>query len=95
MKYTMSTKELVRLTVIKGAIDGAYTVKQAALKLGVSTRRVKQLKKEVREQGNGAVIHGNSWRHPANATGEAIRAKIIALNKSGAYQQANFTQKMA
>jgi uncharacterized protein YaiE (UPF0345 family) len=27
MKYTMSTKERVRLTVIKGTIDGAYTVK--------------------------------------------------------------------
>jgi hypothetical protein len=38
MKYTMSTKYLARLAVIKGAIDGAYTVKQAALKLGVSPR---------------------------------------------------------
>jgi transposase len=91
MKYTMSTKELARLAIIKGAIDGAYTVKQAALKLGVSTRRVKRLKKDVREQGEGAVIHGNSGRHPANVTGEAIRVKIIALKKSRAYQQANFT----
>jgi uncharacterized protein YaiE (UPF0345 family) len=33
MKYTMSTKELARLAVIKGAIDVAYTVKQAARKL--------------------------------------------------------------
>jgi hypothetical protein len=51
----------------------------------------KSLKKAVREQGYGAVIHGNSGRHPANVTGEAIRAKIIALKKSGAYQKANFT----
>ena len=87
----MSTKELARLTVIKGAIDGAYTVKQAARKLGVGTRRVKSLKKAVREQGDGAVIHGNSGRHPANVTDEAIRAKIIALKKNGAYEQANFT----
>jgi hypothetical protein len=56
MKYTMNTKELARLPVIKGAIEGAYTVKQAVRKLGVSTRRVKQLKKDVREQGDGAVI---------------------------------------
>jgi hypothetical protein len=49
------------------------------------------LKKDVKEQGGGAVIHGNSGRHPAKVTGEAIRAKIIALKKSGAYQQANFT----
>jgi transposase len=91
MKYTMNTKELARLAIIKGAIDEAYTVKQAALKLGVSARWVKQLKKDVREEGDGAVIHGNSGRHPANVTSEEIRAKIIALKKSGAYQRANFT----
>jgi transposase len=91
MKYTMSTKELARLTVIKGAIDGAYTVKQAAGKLGISARRVKSLKKAVREQGDGAVIHGNSGRHPANVTDERIREKIIALKKGGAYRKANFT----
>jgi hypothetical protein len=33
MKYMMRTKELARLAVIKGAIDGAYTAKQAARKL--------------------------------------------------------------
>jgi hypothetical protein len=49
MKYTMSTKERTRLTVIKGTIDGSYTVKQAAWKLGMSTRWVKRLKQAVRE----------------------------------------------
>lgn len=87
----MSTKELARLTVIKGAIDGVYTVKQAARKLGMSTRWVKHLKRAVREQGDGAVIHGNAGRHPANVTGEGIREKIPALKKSGAYRNANFT----
>jgi transposase len=87
----MSMKELARLAVIKSAIDGAYTVEQAALKLGVSTRQVKRLKKDVGEQGDGAVIHGNSGRHPANVTGEAIRAKIIALKKTDTYRKANFT----
>ncbi|MFP3090299.1 helix-turn-helix domain-containing protein, partial [Treponema sp. TIM-1] len=87
----MSTKELARLTVIKGAIDGAYTVTQVARKLGMSTRWVKSLKKAVREQGDGAVIHGNAGRHPANTTDEGIRKKILALKKSEPYQQANFT----
>jgi transposase len=91
MKYTMSTKELARLTVIKSVIDGTYTVKQAARKLGVSTQRVKNLKKAVREQGNGAVIQGNSGRHPSHGTSEAIRAKITALKKSDAYRKMNFT----
>jgi hypothetical protein len=38
MKYMMNTKEPARLTVINGAIDGVCTVKQAAGKLGISTR---------------------------------------------------------
>jgi transposase len=54
MKYMMNTKELARLTVIKGAIYGVYTAKQAARKLGMSVRWVKHLKKAVREQGEGA-----------------------------------------
>jgi hypothetical protein len=53
MKYIMNTKELARLTVIKGAIDGVYTAKQAARKLDMSVRWVKHLKKAVREQGGG------------------------------------------
>jgi hypothetical protein len=40
MKYMMSTKELARLVVIKGAIDGVSTVRQAAPKPGSSTRWV-------------------------------------------------------
>ncbi|MDR2079937.1 MAG: ISNCY family transposase [Treponema sp.] len=86
----MSTKEPARLTVIKGAIDGACTVKQVARKLGVSTRWVKSLKQAARERGGGAVIHGNSGRHPVNAADEAIQKKITALKKSGPYGKANF-----
>jgi hypothetical protein len=35
----MSAKELARLAIIKSATGGAYTVKQAVRKLGVSTRQ--------------------------------------------------------
>jgi hypothetical protein len=56
----MSTKGLSRLAVIKSATGGAYAAKQAARKPGISARWVKALKKAVREQGDGAVIHGNA-----------------------------------
>jgi hypothetical protein len=56
MKYTMNAKELARLAVIKGAIDGAYTVKQVDRRLGVSMRRVKSLEKAVWEHGDADVI---------------------------------------
>jgi transposase len=64
MKYMMSKGELGKLTVIQGAVDVAYTVKEAAQRLQLSERRIKQLKKRFREQGEAAVIHGNAGKHP-------------------------------
>jgi hypothetical protein len=62
-------------------IDGAYTVKQAAGKLGISARWVKALKKAGRSFTEALT------RHPANATDEGLRKKIIALKKSDKYQK--------
>jgi transposase-like protein len=41
MTYTMNKAELGKLSVIQGAVDGAYTVKEAARRLGLSERRIK------------------------------------------------------
>ncbi|MDR3343924.1 MAG: helix-turn-helix domain-containing protein, partial [Treponema sp.] len=54
----MSKAALGKLALIQGAIDGAYPVSEAARRLGLSERRVKQLKRQMREEGEGAVIHG-------------------------------------
>ena len=86
----MSKKELGKLVVIQGAVDGTYTVREAAVRLKVSERRIKQLKREFRARGEAAVIHGNSGKHPANYTDEGLRKKIIDLKKSSAYEEANF-----
>ena len=87
----MSKEALGKLALIEGAVEGRYTVKEIALRLGLSERRIKQLKKRFREQGESVVIHGNSCRHPANYTDENLREKIIALKKSEDYSQTNFT----
>jgi transposase len=91
MKYTMSRKELARLTVIQGTIEGVYTVSEAAKRLHLSERRIKQLKQKVRDQGEGAVIHGNSGKHPANYKDDELRSRIIKLKKSREYTDTNFT----
>jgi transposase len=91
MKYTMSKGKLGKLTVIQGAVEGVCIVKEAARRLHLSERRIKQLNKQFREQGEGAVIHGNAGKHPANYTGEALRRRIIALKQSSCYEQTNFT----
>jgi transposase len=79
------------MALLKGAVEGRYTVMEVARRLNLSARRVKQLKKAFREQGEIAVIHGNSGRHPANYTEEALRAKTITLKKSVTYKDTNFT----
>jgi transposase len=91
MKTTMSHKEAGRLRVIEGALAGKYTNRQAALKLGVSVRQIQKLKKKVREQGDAGIIHGNSGRSPKNATDEALKERIVALQKTPRYRKINFT----
>jgi transposase len=73
----MSKAELGKLTVIQGAVDGACAVKEAAQRLQLSERRIKQLKKRFREQGEAAVIHGNAGKHPANYTDEHLRRRSL------------------
>jgi transposase len=60
----MNKDELGKLAVIRGAADGVCTVKEAARRLHLSGRRIKQLKKRFREQGEGTVIHRNAGKHP-------------------------------
>jgi transposase InsO family protein len=87
----MSQEELGRLALIQGAIDGKYTAGYTAKRLGISERHVKRLKRAVREQGAGAVVHGNSGRHPVNYKDDEVRRRIIGLKQSGAYAETNFT----
>ena len=87
----MSKEALGKLALIQGAVEGRYTVSEVALRLNLSHRRVKQMKKDFREQGETAAIHGNSGRHPSNYTDEKLRDKIICLKKTEIYRGANFT----
>jgi transposase len=91
MKYMMSERAVGKAAVIQGAVEGHYTVKVAAAKLRISERQAQRLKKAFRERGVEVFVHGNSGRHPANYRKDELRARIIALKKSGDYADTNFT----
>ena len=55
----LKQKDLKRATLIEACIKGECTVKQVAAALGISERRVKQIKKEVKENGVKSIQHGN------------------------------------
>ena len=91
VEYLMlKPKELKRATLIEACINGQCTVKQVATILGLSERRVKQIKKEVKENGVKSIQHGNRGRKPKNTIPDETKKKILELRSSYEYELSNF-----
>ena len=86
----LKEKDLKRATLIEACIKGKCTVKQVATALGLSERRVKQIKKEVKENGVKSIQHGNRGRKPKNAIPDETKKKILELRSSYEYELSNF-----
>ena len=83
-------KDVKRATLIEACIKGQCTVKQVATALGISERRVKQIKKEVKENGIKSIQHGNRGRKPKNTISNETRKRILELRSSYEYEISNF-----
>ena len=86
----LKQKDLKRATLIEACIKGQCTIKQVALALGLSERRVKQIKKEVKENGVKSIQHGNRGRKPKNTISDETKNKILELRRSYEYEISNF-----
>ena len=86
----LKQKDLKRATLIEACIKGQCTVKQVATALGLSERRVKQIKKEVKENGIKSIQHGNRGRKPKNTISDETRKRILELRSSYEYEISNF-----
>lgn len=86
----LKQKDLKRATLIEACIKGECTVKQVATALGLSERRVKQIKKEVKQNGVKSIQHGNRGRKPKNTIPIEIKQKILELRSSYEYELSNF-----
>jgi transposase len=67
------------------------TVAQAAERLNLSTRRIKQLKKDFKLRGSQAVIHGNANKPSPRRTSGALVQQIIEARQTPPYSASNFT----
>ena len=91
VEYLMlKQKDLKRATLIEACIKGECTVKQVAIALGLSERRVKQIKKEVKENGVKSIQHVNRRRKPKNTISDETRKRILNLRSSYEYEISNF-----
>jgi transposase len=87
---TLTMKQLKRLDIVKKAIAGFITVKEAAEKLGLSERQVQRLKRKVEENDAAALVHKNTLRKPSHALSDEIKAKILEIRQKAGYEASNF-----
>jgi transposase len=85
-----SQQKYTRATLIKAACAGDFTAREVAERLNLSIGRVDQLKRRYRRIGDGAFIHGNKGRTPANRIPDNMRSVIVGIKLTDTYKKANF-----
>src|SRR5579864_8052594 len=80
--FTLSQKELQRVSVLSTCLEGGLACASAAGLLALSVRQVKRLKKRLREEGEAALAHANRGRPSPRRLPEATRQRILHLARS-------------
>jgi hypothetical protein len=81
-RIAMSQEERDWLEWLKRARDGQMTQKKAAEKMGVSERWVRHLLAEMKEKGDGVVVHGLRGRQSNRRVEEETRKRAMEIEKS-------------
>ncbi len=77
--YVLSNRELNRLQVVNLSLVDRCTVKEAAEKLGLSSRQVIRLRKRVRELGPKAIAHRSRGKASPKRISEEVRQQVLGL----------------
>lgn len=80
--FTLSQKELQRVTVIARCVQGNLTCARAAELLDLSPRHVKRLKSRYRQGSAAALAHVSRGRPSHQRTPQATRNRILALART-------------
>ena len=86
----LTMKEMNRLRVLQGYMDGKVVIEEAARILKRSLRSVYRMLAKVREKGPEGVLHGNRNKLSPRRVPEATRRKVIEL-ALGRYRDINDT----
>src|SRR5574340_241159 len=80
--FTLSQKELQRVTVLSTCLKGELACARAAELLALSVRHVKRLKKRLREAGEAAMAHANRGRPSHRRLPDEKRKNILRLART-------------
>jgi transposase len=93
----MSQRELQRVGLLTGVLEGQVPLQEAAGLMGVCYRQAKRLKAVLVRAGPGGLAHGNRGRSPTNRIGAEVRAKVLALSreKYADFNDTHFAEMLA
>ena len=80
--FTLSQKELQRVSVISACIKGDMACARAAGLLCLSVRQIKRLKQRLREDGEAALAHANRGRPSHRRLPDEMAERIVQLARS-------------
>ncbi|MDD2258565.1 MAG: hypothetical protein WC278_01870 [Bacilli bacterium] len=87
----LTKPEKKKIKVIRDLLAGKFNGPKAAKKLKITNRQVRNLKRQVIDNGDYGVIHKNHFNKPANTYDEDIRTQLAYLYKNE-YKGTNFTE---
>ena len=89
VKLTKDEKR--KLKVIKRLINGEFNGTKASKMLKVSTRQIRNLKRQVINDGDAGIIHKNKYNKPANTYDITIRKNLASIYRKE-YKGTSFTE---
>lgn len=87
----LTKEEKRKLKVIKRLINGEFNGTKASKMLKVSTRQIRNLKRQVLTEGDAGIIHKNKYNKPANTYDMAIRKDLASIYRKE-FRGTNFTE---
>ena len=85
----MSKKQLRQAHVLRKYNEGLLNRSETAQALRLSERQITRLSKELKEEGESALIHQNTGRKPAHALTSEVKNRIVEIRKRDVYQKCN------
>lgn len=82
---TMTNQEIDRYEILRNLLSGKINGSDASIQMGLSTRQVRRLKRQVKEWGVKGIIHKNRGAVSHNKTPDEVKDKIIKYIKKDYY----------
>lgn len=89
-KLKLKRLEKKKLRVITRLINGEINGPKAAKLLKITTRQVRNLKRQVLDQGEEGVIHKNRYHKPVNTYSEDLRKELAHIYRVE-FRKSNFS----